>query len=143
MNLHCSWCQRKKIHLFQYQFIFNGDFKQINSSLLTSILIMFIYLGWEKVTITLYQFCRHLILTSVFFLFLFFLLQTLILWYGLQPTGSPSLQARNLTCEYNKSIPTYINLILVVVSSTHFLLIGMHRSQLDNSRTSHHQSLVL
>lgn len=67
------------------------------------------------------------------------------LWHGLPLTGSPSLQAHNLTCEDNKGIPTYINLIPVVLSSTRFLLIGMQRSELDNSRTktSHHQSLVL
>lgn len=38
----------KKIRQLQYQFIFNGDFKQIHSSSLTSILIMFIDLGWKK-----------------------------------------------------------------------------------------------
>lgn len=126
--------QKYILSKFQYQFCFNGDFSTY----------------WFKLidinTISCSSICSSLVLQaseSHLFVFSFsFFLQTPkkwnhILWHDLQLTGSPSLQAH----EYNKSIPTYINLIPVVLSSTNFLLISMHRSELDNSRTSHHQSL--
>ena len=79
--------KKKKI---PYQFSFNGDFKQIDSSLLTSILIMFIYLGFKglqwPLTLVLQASESHLLVFSVW---------NPILWHGLQLTGSPSLQAHN------------------------------------------------
>lgn len=132
MTRCCYNMQKYTSGKFQYQLSFNLDLKQ-NWSKLIDINIYHVYLCGMKSITELYLYCcRHLIHPP----------PPITLWRCPQSTRSP-INHKHIT-QYVSTMtafPHTSTYACCFVFST--FLTGMQRRELDNSRTSHYESIVL